>query len=152
MIFHWRQWKWQMHFALLQEMSLLLLAFFCQSRAEYSQIKNYVIENLHWRTWCSMYDGHVENKEYLVHSKSIDYDFLFCFCVYNTCLIPAVQSCRLSHLSFTWHTLYVFCVFLIIANFLKCSSKNSVHLNDTTYTLKMYLLTNLKYDEIFYFF
>ena len=33
MIFHWRQWKWQTHFALLQEMSLLSLASFCQSRA-----------------------------------------------------------------------------------------------------------------------
>ena len=34
MIFHWCQWKWQTHFALLQEMSLLSLASFCQSRAE----------------------------------------------------------------------------------------------------------------------
>ena len=33
MIFHWRQWKWQTHFTLLQEMSLLSLASFCQSRA-----------------------------------------------------------------------------------------------------------------------
>ena len=30
MIFHWRQWKWQTHSALLQEMSLLSLASFCQ--------------------------------------------------------------------------------------------------------------------------
>ena len=33
MIFHWRQWKWQTHFALLQEISLLSLVSFCQSRA-----------------------------------------------------------------------------------------------------------------------
>ena len=33
MIFHWRQWKWKTHFALLQQMSLLLLASFGQSRA-----------------------------------------------------------------------------------------------------------------------
>ena len=33
MIFHWRQWKWQTHFAFLQEISLLSLASFCQSRA-----------------------------------------------------------------------------------------------------------------------
>ena len=36
MIFHWRQCKWQTHFALLQEMSLLSLASFCQSRAVYT--------------------------------------------------------------------------------------------------------------------
>ena len=35
MIFHWRQCKWQTHFALLREMSLLSLASFCQIRAEY---------------------------------------------------------------------------------------------------------------------
>ena len=34
MLFHWHQWKWQTHFALLQEISLLSLASFCQSRAE----------------------------------------------------------------------------------------------------------------------
>ena len=34
MIFHWCQWKWQTHFALLQELSLLSLASFCHSRAE----------------------------------------------------------------------------------------------------------------------
>ena len=33
MIFHWRQCKWQTHFALLREMSLLSLASFCQIRA-----------------------------------------------------------------------------------------------------------------------
>ena len=33
MIFHWHQWKWQTHFALLQEMLLLSLVSFCQSRA-----------------------------------------------------------------------------------------------------------------------
>ena len=33
LIFHRRQWKWQTHFALLQEMSLLSLASFCQSGA-----------------------------------------------------------------------------------------------------------------------
>ena len=33
MIFYWHQCKWQTHFALLQEMSLLSLASFCQSRA-----------------------------------------------------------------------------------------------------------------------
>ena len=36
MIFHGRQWKWQTHFALLQEISLLSLASFCQSRAALS--------------------------------------------------------------------------------------------------------------------
>ena len=36
MIFHWRQCKWQTHFALLREMSLLSLASFCQIRAEMS--------------------------------------------------------------------------------------------------------------------
>ena len=35
-IYHWHQWKWQTHFALLQEISLLSLASFCQSRAEYA--------------------------------------------------------------------------------------------------------------------
>ena len=34
-IFHWCQWKWQTRFAPLQEMPLLSLASFCQSRAEY---------------------------------------------------------------------------------------------------------------------
>ena len=33
MLFHWRQWKWQTHFAVLQEISLLSLASFCQRRA-----------------------------------------------------------------------------------------------------------------------
>ena len=36
MIFHWRQCKWQTQFALLQELPLLSLASFCQSRAELS--------------------------------------------------------------------------------------------------------------------
>ena len=35
MIFHWCQWKWQTHFSLLQEMSLLSLASFCQSRTDW---------------------------------------------------------------------------------------------------------------------
>ena len=35
MIFHCRQCKWQTNFALLQEISLLSLASFCQSRADF---------------------------------------------------------------------------------------------------------------------
>ena len=34
-IFHWRQWKWQTDYALLQQISLLSLASFCQIRAVY---------------------------------------------------------------------------------------------------------------------
>ena len=42
MIFHWRQCKWQTHFALLREISLLSLASFCQIRAEYWTIKKQI--------------------------------------------------------------------------------------------------------------
>ena len=38
MIFHWHQWKWQTHFALLQEMSHLSLASFCQKKGRVVQI------------------------------------------------------------------------------------------------------------------
>ena len=38
MIIHWHQWKWQIHSALLQEISLLSLPSFCQSRAEYVRL------------------------------------------------------------------------------------------------------------------
>ena len=34
MVYYWHQCKWQTHFPLLQQMSLLSLASFCQSRAE----------------------------------------------------------------------------------------------------------------------
>ena len=34
-MFRWRRWKWRTRFTLLQEMSLLSLASFCQSGAEY---------------------------------------------------------------------------------------------------------------------
>ena len=45
MIFHWCQWNWQPHFALLQEISLLSLASFCQSRAV-------LVSSSSWFTFC----------------------------------------------------------------------------------------------------
>ena len=43
MILHWRQWKWQTNFALLQEISCLSLASFCQSKAVLVSPKNLLI-------------------------------------------------------------------------------------------------------------
>ena len=52
MIFHRCQWKWQTRFALLQEMSLLSLASFCQSKAAlYRLFFNCIIQEdyVKWR-------------------------------------------------------------------------------------------------------
>ena len=71
MIFHCRQCKWQTHFALLQDMSLLSFASFCQSRAALFKVLPYTSYNSTASSLCS-------NQTFEVCSH-IPHTFVLCF-------------------------------------------------------------------------
>ena len=76
MIFHWRSWKWWTHFALFQEISLLSLASFCQSRAALCHPWEWLC------LWPLLHDAVYAKLVSMDKPKVIFFIYLFIFVIY----------------------------------------------------------------------